>query len=81
MHGIALPGHAYSEPLFVLPTGSVEQTYVNQHPASLLLRLVSCCRGGGSHQLVLDVDAPSGWLQWGPTGLAGPLRISLSVTE
>ena len=41
-----------------------------------------CCFGDRDVVLVLELDAPIGWVQWPPaSGLAGPVRLSLAVRD
>lgn len=65
--------------LFNLPLGSISSVRVHHSSPSVLQRFSCCCRT--QEVLALDVDAPSGWLRWGPTGMAGLLRVSLHVDE
>ena len=67
--------------VFSLPTTAISWATHHTRSPSVLLRLCSCCVTAKQHVLVLDVDAPSGWLHWGPTDMAGSLRLCFNVHD
>ena len=76
--------HAYDvqtgEMLFRLPVGSIGRASTHAStPFPTLMHLCTCCIARRDNVLVLDVEAPPGWLHWGPTGLSGSLRLDLDV--
>ena len=83
MHGNYLAAASllgYGDPVFTLPIGSIGRASYSVKSPNALLRLCSCCQRD-KNVLTIDVDAPAGWLTWGPTGLSGTLRVSLYVHE
>ena len=73
----------FSLPFACISRASIESaTGKNLHLWSLLC---TCCFGGRDKVLVLDIDAPVGWLQWGHSrglsGVAGPVRLGLFVRD
>jgi|LauGreDrversion2_6_1035139.scaffolds.fasta_scaffold139382_1 hypothetical protein len=75
--------HAYDvhtgEMLFRLPVGSIGRVRTRASMPFPLMHLCTCCIARRANVLVLDVEAPPGWLHWGPTGLSGSLRLDLDV--
>ena len=65
------------EPLFNLPIGAISCASFSAKTNLLCF----CCATQNQYDLVLDVDAPSGWLHWGPTGYCGTLRLTLVVGD
>lgn len=83
LHALSLP-LGQGDPLFSLPIMSIIGADVqpavgdNLH---LWTCLCGCCFGGRDVILALQVDAPAGWLHWGPAGVTGPLTLALFVRD
>lgn len=79
---------AGSEPLFAVPLKSICRTQLTngafQYTGLWSLLSCACCYGDRQKVLLLDIDAPLGWLQWeqlAGRGLAGPVRLGLHVVD
>ena len=68
----------FNVPLGCIVRGSVKRPQ-GMH-AHIWTFLCGCCFGDRDRVLVLDLDAPTGWLQSEP-GLTGPARLCLFVRE
>ena len=69
----------FSLPLVCVTRARIEQASgANLHLWSLLC---GCCFGAREQVLLLDISAPVGWLQRGPSGIAGPVRLGLFVRD
>ena len=76
------------ECLFSLPLGCISRAQIvpaGGANATLCSLLCGCCFGQRQRVLVLDLDAPQGWIQWeelpAARGIAGPVRLSLHVVD